>query len=70
MAVFNVVLEHVPGAGGYGQNGADDAALVAREIPGKPILLIYSRSDEHAREPVGTAMSVQINAQLDSKGDI
>src|SRR3546814_12692248 len=49
-----VHVAHVPGAGCYGHNGADDAALdaalVARAIPGRPVLLKWSRADEHAWE--------------------
>src|SRR5262249_7907438 len=43
---------HVEGPGCYGHNGADDAALdaalVARAVPGRPVLLKWMRDDEHA----------------------
>ena len=43
---------HVEGPGCYGHNGADDvaldAALLARVLPGRPLLLQWSRADEHA----------------------
>ncbi|MGD9294092.1 MAG: molybdopterin-dependent oxidoreductase [Roseobacter sp.] len=74
LAPERVVLEHMPGSGCYGHNGADDAAfeaaLVARALPGTPILLKYSRADEHGREPVGTAMRVQIEAETDASRNI
>ena len=63
-----VVLTHMPGSGCYGHNGADDAAyeaaLVARAVPGRPILLKWSREDEHGWEPYGTAMATEIAAKL------
>lgn len=70
----DVVLEHVPGSGCYGHNAADDAAfeaaLLARAIPETPILLKYTRADEHGREAVGTAMAVSVQARLDAAGDV
>src|SRR5262249_49908613 len=46
-----VRLVHVPGAGCYGHNGADDAtldaALLACATPGRPVLLKWMRDDEH-----------------------
>lgn len=68
MALDDVVLQHVPGSGCYGHNCADDAAfeaaLIARALPDVPILLKYDRMDEHAREPVGPAMTVSIEAKV------
>lgn len=68
MAPETIILEHVPGSGCYGHNGADDAAfeaaLIARALPGTPVLLKFERADEHGREPVGTAMAVSIEAEL------
>ncbi len=65
---------HAEGAGCYGHNGADDAALdaalVARALPGKPISLKWSRWDEHAWEPYGTAMQMQMQASLSADGEI
>ncbi len=67
-------IEHVPGAGCYGHNGADDAAfdaaLVARALPGTPILLKWTREEEHAWEPYGTAMSMTMRASLDAEGNV
>jgi len=63
---------HVEGPGCYGHNGADDAALdaalLAREVPGRPVLLKWMREDEHAWEPYGPAMVVQVQASLDVGG--
>lgn len=65
---------HVEGAGCYGHNGADDAALdaalVARAIPGRPISLKWTRWDEHAWEPYGTAMVMRLSASLSDAGEI
>ena len=61
---------HVPGPGCYGHNGADDAAfdaaLIARAFPLKPVLLKWSRADEHAWEPYATATVVDVSATLDA----
>ena len=55
MAEDDLHIVHALGAGCYGHNGADDvavdAALVARALPGTPVLLKWSREDEHAWEP-------------------
>ena len=65
---------HAEGAGCYGHNGADDvaldAALVARALPGVPIMLKWTRWDEHAWEPYGSAMLLQLQASLSQAGDI
>lgn len=65
---------HAEGAGCYGHNGADDvaldAALVARALPGRPISLKWTRWDEHAWEPYGSAMALQLNASLSARGDV
>jgi CO/xanthine dehydrogenase Mo-binding subunit len=65
---------HVPGPGCYGHNGADDvaldAALAARAVPGRPVLLKWERGDEHAWEPYGPAMLVELQASLDDGGRV
>lgn len=65
---------HAEGAGCYGHNGADDvaldAALVAMAMPGRPIMMKWSRADEHAWEPYGSAMAIQLGAKLSPDGDI
>ncbi len=69
-----IVIEHVEGAGCYGHNGADDvgldAALLARAVPGRPLRLQWSRADELAWAPVGAAQVVDLEADLDDKGEI
>jgi nicotinate dehydrogenase subunit B len=64
----------VPGSGCYGHNGADDAAadaaLMAMQYPGKHVRLQWSREDEHAWEPYGSAMIMQVEARLDDAGKI
>lgn len=74
MAEDDLCLIHTPGAGCYGHNGADDAAmeaaLIARANPGKPILLKWSRDDEHAWEPYGTCMTMDLTASVDANGAV
>jgi nicotinate dehydrogenase subunit B len=65
---------HMPGAGCYGHNGADDAALdaalVARAVPGAPVKLQWMRNDEFAWAPFGPAMAMRVEAALASNGTI
>ncbi|HZJ62590.1 MAG TPA: molybdopterin cofactor-binding domain-containing protein [Kofleriaceae bacterium] len=65
-------LIHVEGPGCYGHNGADDAALdaalLARALPGRPVHVQWTRSDEHAWEPYGAAMVIDLQASLDARG--
>ncbi len=74
LGLESVDVEHAPGAGCYGHNGSDDAALeaalVARATPGRPVLLEWSREDEHAWEPYGPAMRMELAAHLDDGGDV
>jgi len=67
-------VTHVPGSGCYGHNGADDvtldAVLVARAIKGRPVLLKWVRDDEHAWEPYGSAMRIEMQASLDEQGQV
>jgi nicotinate dehydrogenase subunit B len=64
----------VEGAGCYGHNGADDAALdaalLARAVPGRPVSLKWMREDEHAWEPYGAAMAMKLQASLNADGAI
>jgi CO/xanthine dehydrogenase Mo-binding subunit len=70
----SVIVHHTLGAGCYGHNGADDAAfeavLVARAMPGRPVLLKWSRDDEHAWEPYAPAMVSELSASLDADGKV
>ncbi|HSQ03914.1 MAG TPA: molybdopterin cofactor-binding domain-containing protein, partial [Burkholderiales bacterium] len=65
---------HIEGAGCYGHNGADDAALdaalLARVVPGRPVLLKWTRQDEHAWEPYAPAMVIQLQASVDANGNL
>ncbi len=74
MALSDVTLEHVQGAGCYGHNGSDDAAfeaaLLARAKPGTPVMLKWSREDEHAWEPYGSCMAMQLSATIDKAGEL
>lgn len=69
-----VQVTHVRGPGCYGHNGADDAALdaalVAAHCPGRPVLLKWTRDDEHGWEPCGPAMLMALRASLDTAGQI
>lgn len=69
-----VRVRHVEGAGCYGHNGADDvaldAALLARDVPGRPVRVQWMRDDEFAWEPYGPAMLVRLSADLDGHGRI
>jgi len=74
LAPGQVVVEHREGAGCYGHNGADDAALdaalLARAVPGRPVRVVWSREDELAWAPCGPAMAVDLEADLDEQGEI
>lgn len=65
---------HADGPGCYGHNGADDAALdaalLARAVPGRPVMLQWTREDEHRWEPYGPAMSIDLRASLDASGRV
>jgi nicotinate dehydrogenase subunit B len=69
-----VDVVHMPGAGCYGHNGADDvaldAALVARAVAGAPVKLQWMRDDEFAWAPFGPGMAVRVEAALASDGKI
>ena len=70
----NITVQHVEGAGCYGHNGADDVAfdavLLARAANGRPVRLQWSREDELAWSPMGAAMAVDLEANLDARGEI
>ena len=70
--IEKVRVIHVEGPGCYGHNGADDAmldaALLARAVPGRPVLLKWMREDEHAWEPYGPPMVVKVQASVDAAG--
>ena len=68
----DVRVLHAESSGCYGHNGADDvaldAALIARSVPGSPVLVKWSRHDEHAWEPYGSCAVLKMQASLDASG--
>src|SRR5262249_60199444 len=65
---------HVEGAGCYGHNGADDAAMdaaaLALAVPGRPVQVMWSRSDELSWSPLGPAGVVRLSADCASDGSV
>ena len=73
LAPSDVRVIYVEGAGCYGRNGhedaAADAALMSREV-GRPVRVQWMRHDEHGWEPKGPPTLVDLNAGLDTDGNI
>jgi CO/xanthine dehydrogenase Mo-binding subunit len=69
-----IEVRHVPGAGCYGHNGADDvafdAALIACAVPGRPVRVQWSRAEELREAPLGAPMAVSIEAAVGDDGRI
>jgi CO/xanthine dehydrogenase Mo-binding subunit len=69
-----LVVRHVEGAGCYGHNGADDAAmdaaLLALAAPGRPVQVVWSRADELGWAPLGTAGVVRVSADTADDGTV
>jgi len=69
-----ITIHHMQGAGCYGHNGADDAALdavlLARAVEGHPVRLQWSHEDELAWSPYGPAMVVEMSGAIDRSGRI
>ncbi|MEA2776244.1 MAG: nicotinate dehydrogenase subunit [Acetobacteraceae bacterium] len=67
-----VTVRHAHGAGCYGHNGADDAALdaavIAMQIPDHCIRVQWRREEEFGFEPVSTAHMTRIRAALGGAG--
>ena len=67
-----ISVRHVQGPGCYGHNGADDAAadaaVIALQMPGKPIRVRWRREEEFAFEPVSPSMVVTARAILNTSG--
>ncbi len=67
-----ISARHLDGAGCYGHNGADDAALdaalIAVRMPGRRIRVQWRREEEFGYEPVGPAMLVRLAVRLDAEG--
>ena len=68
----DVVVHHAHGAGCYGHNGADDAAMdaavIALMLPDTCIRVQWRREEEFGFEPVSTAHMTRIRATLDDAG--
>lgn len=67
-----VTVRHAHGAGCYGHNGADDAAMdaavIALQMPDKCIRVQWRREEEFGFEPVSTAHMTRIRAAMDPDG--
>ncbi len=65
---------HYEAAGCYGHNGGDDAALdaaaLAMHFPGRPVKLQWERADEMTWEPYGSAMHIEVSADVVANGEI
>ncbi len=74
LAEENIRISGIRGSGCYGHNGADDvaadAAILAMDFPGTPIRLQWQREDEHKWEPYGSAMRMELSANLSTQGKI
>ena len=72
----DVTVRYAEGAGVYGHNGADDAALDAVLLArapacrGRPVKVMWSREDEMAWSPYGPAMLARLSAGLGPGGRI
>ena len=69
-----VVVIHAQGAGCYGHNGADDvaldAALLALQVPPRPVRVQWMREDEFAWAPLGSPMAVRIRGAVHPDGKL
>jgi CO/xanthine dehydrogenase Mo-binding subunit len=69
-----ITVHHVEGAGCYGHNAAEDAALdavlLARAVPGRPVKVVWSRQDELSWAPFGPAAVVKLDAGVDAAGNV
>jgi CO/xanthine dehydrogenase Mo-binding subunit len=74
LPIDKVDVIHTPGAGCYGHNGADDAALdaalLARGLSGRPVKLQWMRDDEFVWSPASPAMVMHARAGLSAEGQI
>lgn len=74
LPIEQVTAIHAQSAGCYGHNGADDAAmeaaLLARAFAPHPVRVQWTRADELVWSPFGSPMAVEIDADLDSAGNI
>src|SRR5712692_4004527 len=73
IAPANVRVIFFEAAGCYGHNGADDAAAnaaILSQAVGKPVRVQWMRNDEHAWEPLGPAMVMEVRGGLDQQGNV
>jgi nicotinate dehydrogenase subunit B len=74
LPIENITVEHMEGAGCYGHNAADDVALdavlLAKAAGGRPVRVQWSRVDEMSHAPFGAAMTIEIEADLDTHSEI
>ena len=67
-----ITVHHAQSSGCYGHNGADDAAadaaIIAMQVPGKPVRVRWRREEEFVYEPKSPAMVVKVRALLDANG--
>jgi CO/xanthine dehydrogenase Mo-binding subunit len=65
---------HLEASGCFGHNGADDAAMdaaaIAMRYPGRHVRLQWERADEMTWEPYGSAMHIEVSADVDEQGDV
>ena len=70
----DVDVVHMQAAGCYGHNGADDAAfdaaMLARDVPKRPVKLQWSRQDEFAWSPAAPPMMMRVKAGLSADGKV
>ena len=70
----NIRVLHAEGSGCYGHNGADDvaldAALLARAVPGRHVMVKWSREDEHGWEPYGSCSVLKMQGSLNEDGEV
>ena len=69
----NVRVIFIEAAGCYGHNAADDAAADAAllsQAVGKPVRVQWMRYDEHAWEPLGPAMVMDVRGGVDPQGNV
>jgi nicotinate dehydrogenase subunit B len=74
VAPDTITVRHMQGAGCYGHNAADDAALdavlLASAVEGHSVRLQWSHEDELAWSPFGPAMVVALSGAVDDGGRI
>jgi nicotinate dehydrogenase subunit B len=74
LPIENITVGHMEGAGCYGHNAADDVALdavlLAKAASGRPVRVQWSRTDEMSHAPFGAAMAIELEADLDARGEI